>query len=69
MIAIEPSVLSADFTRLGEQAREAEAADVQGLQVDVMDGRFVPNITFGPGVVAALRSEVSLTLDVHLMIV
>lgn len=69
MIAIEPSVLSADFTRLGEQAREAEAADVQGLQVDVMDGRFVPNITFGAGVVAALRSVVSLTLDVHLMIV
>jgi ribulose-phosphate 3-epimerase len=69
MIAIEPSVLSADFTRLGEQAREAEAAGIEGLQVDVMDGRFVPNITFGPLVVKALRSVVSVPLDVHLMIV
>jgi ribulose-phosphate 3-epimerase len=69
MIAIEPSILSADFARLGEQAREAEAAGVEGLQVDVMDGRFVPNITFGWGVVRALRSVVSLTLDIHLMIV
>ena len=69
MLAIEPSVLAADFARLGEQAREAEAAGVEGLQIDVMDGRFVPNITFGPGVVRALRPLVSVTLDVHLMIV
>jgi ribulose-phosphate 3-epimerase len=69
MIVIEPSILSADFTRLGEQAREAEAAGAEGLQVDVMDGRFVPNITFGAGVVRALRSVVGVTLDVHLMIV
>lgn len=69
MIAIEPSVLSADFTRLGESVREGEAAGVEGFQVDVMDGRFVPNITFGPGVVGALRSVVSGVLDVHLMIV
>jgi ribulose-phosphate 3-epimerase len=69
MIAIEPSVLAADFARLGEQAREAQAAGVEGLQIDVMDGRFVPNITFGPGVVRALRPLVSVTLDVHLMIV
>ena len=69
MIAIEPSILAADFARLGEQAREAEAAGVEGLQIDVMDGRFVPNITFGPGVVRALRPLVSVTLDVHLMIV
>jgi len=69
MIAIEPSVHAADFARLGEQAREAEAAGVEGLQIDVMDGRFVPNITFGPGVVRALRPLVSVTLDVHLMIV
>jgi len=69
MIAIEPSILSADLTRLGEQAREAEAAGIDGLQVDVMDGRFVPNITFGPLVVRALRSAVSVPLDVHLMIV
>lgn len=69
MIAIEPSVHAADFARLGEQAREAEAAGVEGLQIDVMDGRFVPNITFGPGVVRALRPLVTVTLDVHLMIV
>lgn len=69
MIVIEPSILSADFARLGEQAREAEAAGVEGLAVDIMDGRFVPNIIFGPGVVRALRHLVSLTLDLHLMIV
>ena len=69
MIAIEASILSADFARLGEQAREAEMAGVDGIQVDVMDGQFVPNITFGPGVVQALRKMVSVTLDVHLMIV
>jgi ribulose-phosphate 3-epimerase len=69
MIVIEASILSADFARLGEQAREAEAAGVDGLAVDIMDGRFVPNITFGPGVVRALRPLVSVTLDVHLMIV
>lgn len=69
MVAIEASVLSADFARLGEQAREAEVAGVEGIQVDVMDGRFVPNITFGPGVVRALRKQVRLTVDVHLMIV
>jgi len=69
MIAIEPSVLSADFTRLGESVREGEAAGVEGFQVDVMDGRFVPNITFGQGVVGALRTVVSGVLDVHLMIV
>jgi len=69
MIAIEPSVLSADFTRLGESVRDGEAAGVEGFQVDVMDGRFVPNITFGQGVVGALRTVVSGVLDVHLMIV
>jgi ribulose-phosphate 3-epimerase len=69
MIAIEPSILSADYTRLGEQAKEAEMAGVEGIQVDVMDGRFVPNITFGPGIVRALRKVVKVTLDVHLMIV
>ncbi|MBC8248683.1 MAG: ribulose-phosphate 3-epimerase [Anaerolineales bacterium] len=69
MIVIEASILSADFACLGEQAREAEAAGVDAIQVDVMDGRFVPDITFGPGVVRALRPLVSLPLDVHLMIV
>jgi ribulose-phosphate 3-epimerase len=69
MIAIEASILSADFARLGEQAQEAEAAGVEGLQIDVMDGRFVPNITFGPGIVRALRPLVGVILDVDLMIV
>lgn len=69
MIAIEPSILSAEYTRLEEQAREAETAGVEGIQVDVMDGQFVPNITFGPGIVRALRNVVNVTLDVHLMIV
>lgn len=69
MIEIEASILSADFARLGEEAREAEVAGVDGLAVDVMDGHFVPNITFGPGAVRALRPLVSMVLDVHLMII
>jgi ribulose-phosphate 3-epimerase len=69
MVLIEASILSADYAWLGEQAREAEAAGVDAIQVDVMDGSFVPDITFGPGVVRALRPLVRLPLDVHLMIV
>lgn len=69
MIEIEASILSADFARLGEQAREAESAGVEAIHVDVMDGRFVPVITFGSGIVRALRSSVSVPLDVHLMTV
>ena len=69
MIVIEASILSADYARLGEQARQAEAAGVDAIQIDVMDGSFVPNITFGPGVVRALRPLVSVLLDVDLMIV
>jgi ribulose-phosphate 3-epimerase len=69
MVIVEPSILSADFTRLGEGVREAEEAGVKWIQIDVMDGRFVPNINFGPGVVAAIRPLVKLKLDVHLMIV
>jgi len=68
-IIISPSLLAADYTRLGEQAQEAEAAGAEALQIDVMDGRFVPNITFGQGIVKAIRSVVNITLDVHLMIV
>jgi len=69
MIVIEPSLLAADNTRLGEQAREAEAAGAEAVQIDVMDGRFVPNLSFGPGVIQALRPVVQILLDVHLMIV
>ena len=69
MIEIEASVLSADFGRLSEKASEAEKAGIDGIQIDIMDGQFVPNITFGPGIVRALRKVVKVILDVHLMIV
>ncbi len=67
-IKIAPSILSADFTRLGEAVKEAEAAGVDRVQIDIMDGRFVPNITFGPLAVRALRPLTRLTLEVHLMV-
>jgi len=65
---ISSSILSADFTRLGEQIAEVEAAGVDWLHVDVMDGHFVPNITMGPFVVEWCRKTSKLPLDVHLMI-
>jgi len=65
---IAPSILSADFARLGEEARAVEAAGADWLHVDVMDGHFVPNITIGPAVVKALRPHVTIPIDVHLMI-
>src|SRR5205809_7685900 len=68
MIGLVPSVLSADFTRLGEQVREAEAAGAERIQIDVMDGHFVPNITMGPLIVEAVRRCTKLTLEAHLMI-
>ena len=67
-VGIVPSILSADFTRLGEQVREAEAGGAQRIQIDVMDGHFVPNITMGPMVVEAVRHCTSLPLEAHLMI-
>ena len=65
---IAPSILSADFTRLGEQIAESESAGADWLHVDVMDGHFVPNLTMGPFVVEACRRATKLPLDVHLMI-
>lgn len=68
MVKIAPSILSADFARLGEQVRDAEAAGADWIHVDVMDGNFVPNITIGPLVVRAMRPVTRLPLDLHLMI-
>jgi len=67
-VQIAPSILSADFSRLGREIVDVEAAGADLIHVDVMDGRFVPNITIGPLVVKAIRPVTSLPLDVHLMI-
>ncbi len=67
-IQIVPSVLPADFARLGEECRALEAAGVDRIQFDVMDGRFVPNLTFGADVIAACRAEVEVGFEAHLMI-
>ena len=65
---LAPSILSADFARLGEEIQSAERGGAQAVHVDVMDGHFVPNITLGPPVVKAIRRTTGLPLDVHLMI-
>ncbi len=67
-VQIAPSILSADFTRLGEEIRTVEEAGAHMIHVDVMDGHFVPNITIGPPVVKSIRDATELPLDVHLMI-
>ena len=67
-VRIAPSILSADFARLGEEVRAISAAGADWIHVDVMDGHFVPNITIGPAVVKALRPHSDLPFDVHLMI-
>ncbi|MDP4096814.1 ribulose-phosphate 3-epimerase [Paenibacillus sp. P96] len=68
MIKIAPSILSADFSKLGSEVAEAEAGGGDWIHVDVMDGHFVPNITLGPPIVSAIRPHTKLPLDVHLMI-
>jgi ribulose-phosphate 3-epimerase len=68
MVKLAPSILSADFARLGEQAQAAVDGGASLLHVDIMDGHFVPNITIGPPVVASLRKAVKVPLDCHLMI-
>ncbi len=67
-VRIAPSILSADFARLGEEVRAVTAAGADYIHIDVMDGHFVPNITIGPAIVKALRPHSKLPFDVHLMI-
>ena len=67
-VRIAPSILASDFARLGEEVRALEAAGADSIHIDVMDGHFVPNLSIGPAVVAALRGLTKLTFDAHLMI-
>lgn len=68
MTLLAPSILSADFTRIGEAVEWIESAGADLVHVDIMDGHFVPNLTFGPQLVAAIRSQTDLPIDVHLMV-
>ena len=68
MLKIAPSILAADYTKLGEMVKLAESGGADYLHIDVMDGHYVPNLTFGPGIVKSLRSLSKLKFDVHLMI-
>ena len=68
-VRIAPSILSADFARLGDEIAMCEAGGADWIHIDVMDGRFVPNLTFGAKVIETVRKLTSLPLDVHLMVV
>ena len=68
-LVVSPSILSADFSRLGDEVKAVDEAGADWIHIDVMDGRFVPNITIGPLIVKALRPITKKPLDVHLMIV